>query len=467
MQAAPGVWFCQARPADCAWGHKMIKWFIRIVLALVLLPVMAVGIYTGWNWVQLRPDAAFVSYLKDNATPIDLRSSSPFAITEQDLNKRLILLGEIHGIAVGQDLDFALLRMLNARTGVRYYVGEFDPAQAAELNAYLDTGDEARLQRVFSLWVAESAQWGNAEFMQKIRRIATLNASLPPAKRIRFIGMDRVQDMPLMAAHLDRLLKSIPSGSWPGQSGLMETLKADVARTQNAADAMLPLAAVEASKTLSPMAPAGVDAATWKSLREAVLNLSDRATLKGRESAITASFERLARDPDMGAEKFYGFWGQFHVLDATIQGGKPFVRRLQEGDTPFKGNIVSLNIVNLDSNMMLPARQMGFAEKYISLPYSLDNPLLVFVSGINDAKEAATGPLTLFRMNAANSPYPGTNKLGAVGGLLGMLQPFVLDAASVGPNGASQYMILSKGSPATTPLPETASKSQVKESGPQ
>lgn len=433
----------------------MIKWLIRIVLIVILLPVVAVSAYTAWNWVQLRPDAHFVSYLKGNATLIDLRSEAPFAITEQDLNKRLILLGEVHGIAVGQELDFALLRMLNAKAGVRYYLGEFDPAQAAQFNAYLDTGDEKHLQRVFAYWSTENAQWGNAEFMQKIRRIKDLNSALPPANKIRFIGMDRVQDMPLMAAHLDQILATLPANAWPGQIALLETLKSDVARSQNATDAPLPRAAVEAITTLPTTAPAGVVSATWKSLCEAIINLSDRATVKGREGAITASFERLARNPDMSAEKFYGFWGQFHVLDATIQGGKPFVRRLQDGDTPFKRNILSLNIVNLNSSMMLPAQQMGFTEKYVSIPYSLDNPLLVFVSGINDAKEAATGALTLFRMNAANSPYPGTNKLGAVGGLLGMLQPFVLDAESVGPNGASQYMILATGSPATTPLLES------------
>ena len=245
---------------------------------------------------------------------------------------------------------------------------------------------------------------------------------------------------------------NLPAGAWPGQSALLATLKLDLARTQNTADAPLPLAAVEADKTLPTAAPAGIDAGVWKSLHEALLNLSNRALTKGREGAITAAFERLARDPDFNDEKFYGFWGQFHVLDATIQGGKPFVRRLQNGDTPLKGNILSINILNVDSSMMLPAEAFGLSEKYMPIPYSLDNPFLVFVSGINDAKDAALGPLTLFKMDAENSPYPGTNKLGAVGGILGMLQPFVIDASSVGPNGASQYMILAKGSPAVTPL---------------
>ncbi|MFN0025361.1 MAG: hypothetical protein ACKVS5_15835 [Parvularculaceae bacterium] len=433
-------------------GDGMLKWALRITLSILLLPVVAASVYAGWNWLQLRPDSKFVNYLEQNASAIDLTAETPFGIAQPDLDTRLILLGEVHGIRVGQDLDFELLRMLNEKTGARYYLGEFDPAQAAEFNAYLADGDENHLRRVFSFWVAENAQWANAEFMAKIRKIKALNDALPVARKISFIGMDRVQDMPLMAAHLGDILASMPESSWPGHDALASVLETDSARTENAANAPLPLAAVEAAKTLSATAPEGIEPALWKSLREQIANLSDRALVKGREAAIAASFERLAADPDFANEKLYGFWGQFHVLNATVQGSKPFVRQLQEGNTAFAGNIVSLNIINLDSRMMLPATSFGSKDPYIEIPYSLDHPLLVFVNGINDASEAAVAPLTLFKMNAEGSPYPGTNKLGAVGGVLGMMQPFVVDAPSVGPDASSQYVILAKGSAAVTPL---------------
>ena len=446
------VQLCSVRPGV---GERMLKWLFRIALAIILLPFVAAGLYAGWNWINLRPDAKFVSYLERNASPVDLDSHSPFAIAPKDLDKRLILVGEIHGMKVGQEIDFAMLRLLNAEMGVRNYVGEIDPAQAAEFNAYLADGDEAHLRRVFDYWVSENAQWANREFMAKIRKIKALNDTLPAERRIRFIGLDRVQDMALMAAYLDKLLAALPEGAWPGQGALRAALTTDTARSENEANSPLPLAAVEAGKTLPAVASDGIDPAIWRALREAIANLSDRALLKGREGAITASFERLANDPELAGEKFYGLWGQFHVLNATIQGGKPFVRRLQEGDGAFKGDILSFNIINLDSEMLFPIKSFGAPEPYFDLPYSLDNPLLVFVSGINDAKEAAVAPMTLFKMNNENTPYAGTNRLGAVGGLLGMMQPFVIDASSVGPDGASQYMILAKGSAAVTALNET------------
>lgn len=433
----------------------MLKWLIRIAMAIILLPFIAAGSYAGWNWIHLRPDPKFVSYLERNASPVDLNSNSPFAIAPKDLSMRLILVGEVHGIKVGQEIDFAMLRMLNAEMNLRYYVAEIDPAQAAEFNAYLADANETHLRRVFAHWVAENAQWANREFMDKIRKIKALNDTLPTERKISFIGMDRVQDMPLMATHLDKLLAALPKGTWPGQAALLAALAMDTARSGNKANSPLPLAAVETGKTLPAVAPDGIDSAIWRALHEAIANLSDRALIKGREGAITASFERLANDPELADEKFYGLWGQFHVLNATIQGGKPFVRRLQEGDSAFKGHILSVNVINLDSKMLMPIKNFGASEPYFDLPYSLDNPLLVFVSGINDAKSAAVAPITMFKMNDENTPYAGTNRLGAVGGVLGMMQPFVIDASSVGRDGASQYMILAKGSAALTALNET------------
>jgi hypothetical protein len=430
----------------------MLKWLLRIVLTIVLLPFVLAAVYWGWNWVQMRPDARFVSYLEQNASPVDLATDAPFAIAPEDLNKRLFLVGEVHGIKMGQDVDFAMFRMLNSKLGIRHYLGEFDPAQAAQFNAYLADGDEAHLRRVFSVWVAGNYQWANREFMDKLRKMKALNDTLPPERKIVFIGMDRVQDLPLMAEHLDQLLVAVPESTWPGQPALLAALAASGGLTDNTPEAPLVLAAVEALKTLPITAPEGTDTANWKALREALANLSDRAQVKGREAGITASFERLAGDPDYADVQFYGFWGQFHVLDATIQGAEPLVRRLQVGDSAFKGNIVSFSILNLKSEMMMPAQSFGSKEPYVTIPYTMDSPLLLFAKGINEPKKAAVGPITLFKMNAEGSPYPGTDKLGSIGGLMSMLQPFTMDAASVGPNGAAQYMILAESSPALTPL---------------
>ncbi|WP_216690549.1 hypothetical protein [Hymenobacter siberiensis] len=72
-------------------------------------------------------------------------------------DNQLFLLGEAHGVQRPQELDFALLKHLNQRAGVRTYVAEVDCAKAYYLNEYLRTGDAATLDLVFRSWLAETS----------------------------------------------------------------------------------------------------------------------------------------------------------------------------------------------------------------------------------------------------------------------------------------------------------------------
>jgi hypothetical protein len=439
--------------------HTVLTWVLRVLLAVVLMPVLALAGYAGWNWLRLTEDPVFVAYLQKNASHVDLNSPISLRLTQADLENRLFLLGEVHGIAIGQELDFALFRSLNELRGVRIYTGEFDVAQAAKFNAYLRDGDEAHMRRVFQFWFEQHAQWANKDYMQKLRRIREWNATLPPGRKVMFKGADRVQDMPLMAQHLMAILSRLPENSWPGHATLMSALENPASQTENSPDAPLPAAAVEARKTLPPSAPTGVDIGAWNELVEAVSTLADRAQLRGREAVIVAAFERLATNPEFENEKFYGLWGQFHVLDAIVEGEKPLVRQLNEGNSPLKERILNLSLVYTSSEMMMPSlilpESVRPKDRYFALPYSLDGTILINVNGINDLTAAAKGPLSMFKMNASGSPYPGTNRLGDAGGLLALMQPFRVDPASTRPRGAVKYTLLAKGSPATAQLRAT------------
>jgi len=138
----------------------------------------------------------------------DIRSAeATFALFDpQFYNNQLFLLGEAHGVQRPQELDLALLKHLNQRAGVRTYVAEVDVCKAYYLNQYLLTGQDSLLQRVFRSWLVEYAQWGNQDFYQKVQQIRAWNETLPVARRIRFIGLDELQDLPLAAAYTRTLL---------------------------------------------------------------------------------------------------------------------------------------------------------------------------------------------------------------------------------------------------------------------
>ena len=125
-----------------------------------------------------QPDSVFNHATHES---LDLAGVPQFALFDQAFyQNKLFLLGESHGVQRAQEIDFALLRHLNQRAGVRTYLAEVDCAQAFYLNEYLRTGDEPTLTRVFASWVAGQAQWANTDFQQKIRRIRQFNRRYPP-----------------------------------------------------------------------------------------------------------------------------------------------------------------------------------------------------------------------------------------------------------------------------------------------
>lgn len=186
---------------------------------------------------------------------------------------RLILLGESHGSAAPQVLDLELLTHLNRRIGLRDYLAEIDPVQAEHFNAFLNTGDEARLQRVFSFW-KPSAQWGNTAFLAKVKAIRELNGGLARGRRIRFHGIDAIQDWPLL---LD----------WMEGEGARPDRTAFDAETTASGKAALALGALAYVRS-SP-------------LRERVrAGLEQTAAKVRREPTIFANYARLVRSGELG-----------------------------------------------------------------------------------------------------------------------------------------------------------------------
>jgi hypothetical protein len=304
----------------------MWKWLRWLALAVVVLALGAPAVMIGFAVYQGRAIQSEVRYLSENARRVDLSlSDGAIRLAEEDYSKRLFLLGEAHGIAVGQQLDLAMLRHLNATVGARYYVAEIDPAQAAWFNAYLDTGDETRLDRVFSFWARELYQWGNDDFRSKLFAIRELNLSLPPERRVRFIGMDRLQDAGLACAYLEELIAGVQSTEqWGGVERLRAALSEDRACEDSSRDGPLAVGGAELAETMPATPPPEADRGAWRELRNMVNMLSDRRRLELREEMIVAAFQRLGADEFYDGERFYGLWGMFHVLKAPVSGAEPW-----------------------------------------------------------------------------------------------------------------------------------------------
>ncbi|MCK8494289.1 erythromycin esterase family protein [Spirosoma sp. RP8] len=319
---------------------------------------------------------------------------------------QLFLLGESHGVQKPQEVDFDLLKHLNQKLGIRYYIAEVDATKAHYMNDYLKTGDDATLKKVFRSWVQQTAQWANKDFFRKIQKIRALNQTLPAQRQIQFVGIDRIHDNALVAEHLTELMrgKKLTKAAQSLADSLVQKL------TKKDADSLAANLALTwlddwkqnekaYQKTFGPQAP---------TLHHLLTNVGYLQTIKSREVTIFTNFKTLL--PTLNNEKLYGFWGFFHVLQSPLTNrAKSFACMLKESDLYLHDKIVSITFSYLDSYSMVPTAFLPPFWQDKGKPYTrldkFNNDSELMQSEGTGAMRAATRPntLTLFAIDRPGS----------------------------------------------------------------
>jgi hypothetical protein len=375
-----------------------------ITLSLAIAPVMAHGqtaTFLPADVLTEAVDPTKVDYLKRHVVASGaVRGPLRLVLPEDIYHARLILLGESHGSAAPQAIDLRLLTRLNAEVGLTDYVAEVDPVQAALLNRYIETGDEGPLDRVFDFWT-ESAQWGNQLFKDKIRKIRALNQTLPPARRIRFWGLDAVQDWPLLV-------------EWLTDAGASPDGAALAAAATERDKAALALTWLDAASRADPVTLAALKA-----------GLTQRMSGGNRESVVFTGYQHLVVSGALGDRPAYGLWGVFHVLQGAVNGNAPFAARVRQSGLPAAGSVVSIALVLLDSAVVLPTPTPDGVKMLRATTLNIDGPL-VKVDGSADLRAATrSDTITLFDLAAPGSPYTTSPDFVSVATTLG--QNFIPD----------------------------------------
>jgi hypothetical protein len=145
----------------------------------------------------------------------------------------------------------------------------------------------------------------------------------------------------------------------------------------------------------------------------------------------------------------YGLWGYYHTLQAPLRIGVPFAALIKQSGLPFRDRIVSLNILSLGSDMMIPP---GFKPQPAGgkVGYFNSNGPFVFVDGIKDLKALTKkNSLTIFKLDEPDSPYRQSQKLARV--KTWVAKSFIPRDDAVTTD-LFQYAVLMRDSEALTPL---------------
>lgn len=177
-------------------------------------------------------------------------------------------------------------------------------------------------------------------------------------------------------------------------------------------------------------------------------DFNDNSRKISRDSAMIVNFKNSIKKLNIEHEKFYGLFGFYHVLQHSIQkDGKPFAERLK--NSGFKtSSIVSYT---LDSEMYLPKNPQFPTPEDQKIDWiNADGPLML-VKGINDFKDyVQPNSITLFKLNAQNSPYKNSDKLISIKSR--MFGESFTPQTKTNTLDYFQYMVLLKNSKALTPI---------------
>ena len=403
-----------------------------MTMKLTASPVAMGLLATGWAWMLWRWHQQLMPTFSDKATRVGLsialvgaalsafaQPATPMPKQEIDLQKdapdfplldkafydnQLFLLGETHGFKNAQVVDLALLKHLYRRIGVRHYIAEVDPTKAYYINQYFQTGQDSTLRLVFASWIAETMQWANTDFFRKIQAIRTYNQTLPAKKRIRFVGIDEVQDHPLVARQLTELTENkLLTTDSPRLDSLVTLLRLVPKKPDS-------LAAQVALNWLAQINNHPADYRKWPAetlteLRATLQTLAYRKTIRSREKTIFATFRDALSRYNLTNKKLYGFWGVAHVWQAPLADGRlKFAGMIQASDLPMKGKTVSVTCSYVDSFMMVPSQYLPpfWQEKgkaYSRVNKFNSNGPMMTVSGTDELiKQSQPNTITLFKL---------------------------------------------------------------------
>lgn len=349
---------------------KVLKFFkyllitiVSIVLIFVLYIFISNKIFIGGK------DSEFTDYLKKNNEQI-LDKVDGKLFDDTFYNSKVVLLGEIHGYAANQKLDQELLKFLNQKNGVKYYIAEMDSTNSHKLNLFLhgSTKDQNLLKEVVLAIQKRIPQQSSQELFEKWSDIYDYNQTLQDSLKISVIGIDT--------------------------------------------------------------------------------DFNDNSKKISRDSAMITNFKNSVKKLNLQNEKFYGLFGFFHVLQHSVKKDeKPFAERLKKSG--FKTS--SIISYTLDSEMYLPKNPQFPTPADQKIDWiNADGPFML-VKGINDFKEfIQPNSITLFKLNAKDSPYLHSNKLITVNSR--MFGESFSPQEKANTLDYFQYMVLLKNSKALTPL---------------
>jgi hypothetical protein len=259
----------------------------------------------------------------------------------------VILTGESHGMAVNYALRRAFLSYLKEAADIKYLLLELGPSQAGTLNRYLETGDRALLDEMYS-YLEGTYEW-TQESYAFWQDLYTFNRALPLEERLTCVGIDIEHQVGYALAYLRTLL---PNEAPPERiTAQIELIRAFTRDSRTGFDAAAELSASIAVNEGDYRRYLREDFFEFRLIvesmwaaREAYLARQSGggrvAFQQSRDVAMYANFVRLYDRLPEG--RYWGHFGGAHIFHKSSNGTQWFGVGLERDDSPVTGRVLSI-----------------------------------------------------------------------------------------------------------------------------
>ena len=378
-----------------------------------------------------------------------------FDLPQKDFN--IIGFGAYHGSVKTETAEHALLTSLTKAGAIQYYLPETDFSLGHFFNIYLQTGDTLLLKDLVSNYGARVPQERSIETYEKWKSIKNLNDKLPEKDKLIVVGIDQLVTYKYTSKHL---LELMPTNTFKDAAvrNLEQMVALDTTDYSPYYDSYSKgvLEAFVASYETN-------NATYSKSIKDTFAFNHIIQDLKysfnpkiNREEVIFNNYVHLDSIYNFKQKPQFLRFGFFH-LEKQREGNNPsFFTRLIENNIYPRDKVISVIGYFTDSRVLWDHVYNDNGE-YQSFTteggFGIGDYEKEYFLGIEHLKKSKLSDMTLFRLNATDTPYSD--------GIPDLIEVVMQDDTSNGDavKGKSttefiDYAILISNSKANTPIEE-------------
>lgn len=373
------------------------------------LHILLIVIASFLSQSTIAQDSTYSNYLAKNNEKITLGTTNEFAIFDDAFyNNQLFLVTESHGYYKPNQLDAELFKQINKKNGVRYYVAEIDFSQAYYMNKYLNTGNEDFLKAIYEHWYNEQAQWGSKAGFEKWKSLYNYNLTLAKGKKIIVLGLDEAQDLNMN----EKLLTEIATeAGYKAANKMIDSLLsfASINLDNDTTRSFIKFTRrLVTDITANENIYKKIFKSNYFAFQFIVKNIASK---KGRENKIFENFTTFYSEYKLADKKMYGFWGRFHGMQDSINGGLSFSAMLKKSNLPVANKIISIPVFCVESASMLPTQFLPEMARDKGTVFSKaamvnDDSMIYTVDGIKSFRKfVGKNENVIFKLKGASSPF--------------------------------------------------------------